>query len=129
MAARRFVFRPGDGTPAAPRPLQLTDAEVTQKLVGKWQESRDTGGIVTNEFTSDGKYVCNGVDRAGGERKLFITATWKVAGGKLTYTMESSEPAYYKPGETLEEQVLSIDEHAFKYRDVDGKIQSMKRLP
>lgn len=110
--------------------VKLTDAEVTQKLVGKWRETGDTGGVVTNVFTPNGKYICEGVEpRPGGETKLAITATWKVTGGMLIYTIEQSQPRYYKPGETLEEKVVSIDERQFKYRDVNGKIQTMDRLP
>ena len=114
--------------PSSPPPPKLTDAEISEKLVGRWQEAGDTGGIVTNEFTTDGKYRSEGVEKGPrGETKFVITATWKISGGVLTYTIESSKPKFYEPGETLEEKVLSIDEREFKYRDVNGKVQTMVR--
>jgi uncharacterized protein (TIGR03066 family) len=116
--------------PSSPPPPKISDAEASERLVGKWKETGDTGGIVTNEFTKDGKYRSEGVEkRPQGETKFVITATWKISGGVLTYTIESSKPKLYEPGETLEEKVLSIDEREFMYRDVNGKVQTMVRLP
>ncbi|MFN0017272.1 MAG: hypothetical protein ACKVP0_03370 [Pirellulaceae bacterium] len=118
----------GCGGSTRPLPPTLTDAQITERLVGKWQETGDAGGLVSNEFTKEGKYRSEGVEkRPHGETKFVITASWKVAGGMLTYTIESSKPAFFKPGETLEEKVLSIDGREFKYRDVNGKVQTMER--
>ncbi len=126
------AFFCGCGT-ATPPPLTLTDAEVSQKLVGKWKEEGTDGGvttIVTNEFTADGKYVCNGtMRRPGGDTKLAITSTWQVTGGVLVYTIETSQPSWYKKGEQMKDKVLAIDEREFKYRDEEGDIQVMTRLP
>jgi hypothetical protein len=120
----------GCGAASPPPPLKFTDAEVSEKLAGKWQETGDSGGIVTNEFTKDGNYRSEGVEkRPQGETKFVISATWKVEGGMLTYTIESSKPKFYEAGDTLEEKVLAIDEREFKYRDVNGKVQTMVRLP
>jgi uncharacterized protein (TIGR03066 family) len=125
-----LTFLAGCGT--ARPPLAHTDAEVSQKLVGKWNEESTAEGIttiMTHEFTQDGKYACSGkMRRPGGESDLAMSGTWQVTGGVLVYTLQTSQPAYYKPGEQVKDQVLSIDDQEFIYKDEDGEESTMTRL-
>jgi len=116
---------------AVPQP-KPTDAEIRQRLVGKWNEVTSGGGVksqTVNEFTTEGRFKTEGTMTIdGAESPQAYTGTWTVSGGVLTYTIQTSQPDVFEPGETVQDEVLGIDDREFRYRNPDGELVTMTRL-
>jgi hypothetical protein len=124
-----LVFASGCVPGGLPLPAtKLTDAEITQRLVGKWNEP-SSGKDFIHEFGQDGTYKGAGVTDPGvGATSGSFTGTWAVTDGVLIYTIQTSDPPIYDPGERINDRVLSLTETEFKYQGEDGKQRSMTRV-
>lgn len=112
---------------------ELTDEEITKKLVGKWEEeiNEDAAkGKVTLEYKKDGNLAAEGTVDAGGQNiKFKIAATWKVKDKELIVTFDKVEPEGLIPAGTVSrDKILSIDEKSCSYRDQKGSEKKMTRL-
>ncbi len=107
---------------------KLTDAEITQHLVGKWNEPVG-GKDFIHEFEQDGTYKGAGAtDPSLGTTSISFTGTWAVTDGVLIYTIQTSQPRVYDPGERINDRVLSVTDTEFKYQGEDGTQRSMTRV-
>lgn len=117
---------------AAPARTELTDEEITKKLVGKWDETLEQEGVkgkVTLEYKKDGVLEAEGTLEIGGkEVKIKVTCKWKVEKGELIETIEKAEPEGLIPAGTVtKDKVLSIDDKTCTYKDEMGKEHTKTR--
>ena len=127
LAFLLLPFAAGCGEPA----LTLTDAQITEWLTGKWKEVFTEGAAeshATHVFEKDGVYKCETINAHSKRVEMTITGRWQVTDGVLVYTIETSTPEMYKPGEQLKERVLSLTDSEFHYEGKDGEKYAMTRL-
>lgn len=111
----------------------LSDEEITKRLVGKWEEEVDEDGIkgkVTIDYKKDGKAFAEGTLEIGGQNiKIKVEGSWKVSAKELVFTFDKVEPEGLVPvGTVSRDKILTIDEKSCTYRDEQGKERKMTRL-
>lgn len=112
---------------------ELTDEEITTKLVGKWEEEfneDNVKGKATIEYKKDGTASADGNIEVNGQNiKFKITATWKVKDKELNFTFDKVEPEGLIPAGTVsKDKILTIDDKTCTYKDERGKEKKMTRL-
>jgi hypothetical protein len=111
--------------------VDLPDDEIARRLVGTWSMQQSLDGVSAQgsaRFDSDGNYTWEGtMTQEGTTTPISMTATWRINGGVMEYTVTSCEPDSLEPGETFRDRVLSIEGQEFRWKDEDGEVFSMFR--
>ena len=120
------------GTSLAAR-ADVTDKEINEKIVGKWNEEFEENGIkvkVTLNYKKDGVLEAEGtVDANGMTINIKVTGKWKAENGALVETYEKSEPEGLIPaGKTTTDKVLSIDDKTHTIKTEEGKERKRTRI-
>ncbi|MEO0794264.1 MAG: hypothetical protein AAFX93_03825 [Verrucomicrobiota bacterium] len=96
---------------------ELTDQEIAERLMGKWNETVAPGMVATNEFLQDGVYVGT-LDVEGNDEPVDASfkGNWTVTAGRVIYVVKESSIPFPLLGKTIKDKVISIDAEKFVYR-------------
>lgn len=113
--------------------FDVPDKDITEKIVGKWNEEFDEMGIklkATIVYKKDGTLTAEGsIDANGQTINIKVSGKWKVESGTLVETYEKVEPENLMPaGTTTKDKVLSIDDKTCTYRTEEGKERKRTRI-
>jgi hypothetical protein len=107
-------------------PKKQTDEEITKLLIGKWTSELSENGVTiksTTVYKKDGKMEFTATLTVQDKTiPISLEATWKVSKGMLLATVtKTNVPEMMKEGHMEKDQVLSVDEKAFRYKSEKGK--------
>lgn len=108
------------------------DAEIEKLLVGKWVQEEMMNGITikaTTTYEKDGKLSGEATINAGDRMiKIVVLGSWKMTMGKLTETIDRSEPPTIPAGKTSTDELLEINKKICRYRAEDGTERTKTRV-
>lgn len=112
---------------------EITDKEITEKIIGKWSEDINDDqvkGKANLEYKKDGTMTGDGTLEVGGQNiKFTIECKWKVENGELAVTFVKITPeGLIPPGTVSKDKILTIDDKGCTYRDEKGKERKMTRV-
>ena len=113
---------------------KLSDDEIKKLLVGKWAIEENEKGITikgTNIYNKDGTLEAEATIDFGKNPplKLTISGTWNVKNGYVIETVKkSSHPMFVKEGMVTKDQVISIDDTAYKFKTEKDEEKTQKRV-
>ncbi len=108
--------------PTLAQPPMPEGAALQRALVGLWCNSHDGGATcwAWDEFTPDGRlHLCG---RAEGDARPFHgSGLVTVEGRRMCYRVETASDNFWlPPGQTYCTEIVAIDAHTHRYRDLDG---------
>lgn len=111
----------------------VTDKEITEKIVGKWSEEIEEDGVkgkATIHYKKDGTMTAEATLEANGQNiKISAECKWKAENGELVVTFEKVTPEGIIPaGHVSKDKILSFDDTTCKYKDEKGKEKKMTRI-
>jgi hypothetical protein len=108
--------------PATARSPMPEGAALQRALVGLWCNSHDGGATcwAWDEFTSDGRLrLCGRAD--GDPRPFHGSGRVTVEGRRMCYRVEAASDNFWlPPGQTYCTEIVAIDAHTHRYRDLDS---------
>lgn len=108
--------------PAAAHSPMPEGAALHRALEGLWCNSHDGGAScwAWDEFTPDGRlHLCGRAD--GDPRPFHGSGVVTVEGRRLCYRVEAASDNFWLPaGQTYCTEIVAIDRHAHRYRDLDS---------
>lgn len=112
----------------------LSDAELTQRLVGVWFQSITNrhGVRISGDATyrSDGTVTWDGVWIAQTRTQQFLDhGVWKVERGHLCTTVTNSTVHPFALHKEYRDELISATETEFVYRTGGGRVESRLRKP
>jgi hypothetical protein len=118
--------------PAAARSPMPEGAALQRALEGLWCNSHDGGATcwAWDEFTSDGRLrLCGRAD--GDPRPFHGSGRVTVEGRRLCYRVEAASDNFWlPPGQTYCTEIVALDTHTHRYRDLDtGAEFTLHRRP
>lgn len=112
---------------------EVTDKEITEKIVGKWSLERDDEGVKckgTVEYKKDGTLAAEGTFETADQMiKFKVTGKWKAENGFMVETYEMIDPEGLMPAGTIsKDKVLSLDDKTYSYENEQGKKRKLTRI-
>lgn len=111
--------------PAAAQPPMPEGAALQRALEGLWCNSQDGGAScwAWDEFAPDGRLrLCGRAD--GDPRPFHGSGTVTVEGRRMCYRVETASDNFWlPPGQRYCTEIVAIDAHTHRYRDLDGSAE------
>jgi hypothetical protein len=94
----------------------LSDADLRERLIGKWGETREIGDEVHKQvirLNPDGSFAVSGtITKQDAKMNFAFAGSWAVTDGHFWYKTMSSEPKdFYPSGEEHKDKILSVTSH------------------
>ena len=114
--------QPTQITPSTPTAPRQSDNDLSRRLFGTWQEQRQVDCELHRQkiqLRAYGTFEVNGIIDECGKTTVFVwRGTWYVRNGRFGYTTKyTNAPDKFPLGESLEDEVISVDANQWIMRE------------
>jgi len=108
------------------------DADLRKLLPGVWlstEKVQNNSSMSELEYKNDGTFIETVTMTLDGQKTVYTyEGKWTIQGGKLEMKVsKTSNEEFMKTGSLLRDEILELDAAAFKYKNTEREVITLKR--